>query len=150
LKDVSPGYLARCEAPSHFGTDAKEGSDSCPRISFEDLAFIELKRPSHRLDDDDVRHIRSYASATTNNKRFDQENSHWEFWLIDNEVKDTVDEVRHQTNLPPGIGQSSKKYTITVRTWAEIIGDAHHRLKFVQQSLQYECDRDQGLVSMRD
>ncbi len=29
-------------------------------------------------------------------------------------------------------------------------GDAKHRLKFVQRSLQYESDRDSGLASMRD
>jgi hypothetical protein len=46
--------------------------------------------------------------------------------------------------------QSSKKYRIVVRTWAEVIGDADHRLKFVQASLKYESNRDQGLVSMRD
>lgn len=138
----------------------EDGSDAIPdlvlgrqletRENFFSHLVIELKRPSHRLDDDDVTQIRSYASAITNDERFDQENSHWEFWLIGNEVKDTVDEARHQINLPVGIVQSSKKYTITVRTWAEILGDAEHRLKFVQQSLQYESDRDQGLVSMRD
>lgn len=138
----------------------EDGSDAIPdlvlgrqletRENFFSHLVIELKRPSHRLDDDDVTQIRSYASAITNDERFDQGNSHWEFWLIGNDVKDTVDEARNQVNLPHGIVQTSKKYTIAVRTWAEIIGDAQHRLKFVQQSLQYESDRDQGLVSMRD
>ena len=31
-----------------------------------------------------------------------------------------------------------------------MLGDAEHRLKFVQQSLQYESDRDTGLASMRE
>ncbi|MCS5713192.1 ATP-binding protein [Herbiconiux sp. CPCC 205716] len=138
----------------------EDGSDAIPdlvlgrqletRENFFSHLVIELKRPNHRLTDDDVTQIRSYASAITNDERFDQPNSHWDFWLIGNEMKDTVEEARNQANLPPGVVQNSKKYTITVRTWAEIIGDAEHRLKFVQESLKYESDRDQGLVSMRD
>lgn len=138
----------------------EDGSDAIPdlvlgrqletRENFFSHLVIELKRPNHRLTDDDVTQIRSYASAITNDERFDQPNSHWDFWLIGNEMKDTVEEARNQANLPPGVVQNSKKYTITVRTWAEIIGDAEHRLKFVQESLRYESDRDQGLVSMRD
>lgn len=31
----------------------------------------------------------------------------------------------------------------------EVLGDADHRLKFVQKSLQYQSDRDSGLAAMR-
>ena len=138
----------------------EDGSDAIPDLvlgrqletrenHFSHLV-IELKRPNHRLTDQDISQIRSYASAITNDERFDQPNSHWDFWLIGNEVTDAVDEQRNQDTLPPGVVQSSKKYRIVVRTWAEIISDAEHRLKFVQESLKYESNRDQGLVSMRD
>ncbi|UOE45137.1 ATP-binding protein [Agromyces larvae] len=110
---------------------------------------IELKRPSHTLDDSDVSQLRSYASAITKDERFDQPNASWEFWLIGNEVKDTVNEAREQEGRPHGVVQASKKYTLIVRTWAEVIGDAEHRIKFVQRSLQYESNRDAGLASMR-
>jgi hypothetical protein len=110
---------------------------------------VELKRPHHKLNDDDVAQLRSYASAITKDERFDQPNSSWEFWLVGNETTDTVDDLRNQENLPFGVAQNSKKYRIIVRTWAEIIGDAQHRLKFVQRSLQYESDRDTGLAAMR-
>lgn len=111
---------------------------------------IELKRPSHKLDDADITQLRSYASAITKDERFDQPNSSWEFWLIGNEVSDTVNEAREQEGRPHGVVQASKKYKLIVRTWAEVIGDAEHRLKFVERSLQYESDRDSGLKSMRD
>jgi len=45
--------------------------------------------------------------------------------------------MREQAHLPHGVVHSSKSYKITVRTWSEVIGAARHRLKFVQQSLQY-------------
>jgi hypothetical protein len=111
---------------------------------------VELKRPSHRLRDEDITQLRSYASAITKDERFDQPNSSWEFWLIGNDTVDTVDDLRNQQHLPSGVVQQSKKYTLIVRTWAEVLGDAVHRLKFVQRSLQYESDRDSGLASMRD
>lgn len=44
--------------------------------------------------------------------------------------------------------QQSNK--IVVRTWAEVIGDATHALKFVQMSLQCESNRDSGLAMTRD
>ncbi|WP_154096476.1 ATP-binding protein [Microbacterium testaceum] len=111
---------------------------------------IELKRPSHRLNDDDVSQLRSYASAITKDERFDQPNTSWEFWLVGNETSDTVNEAREQEGRAHGVVQASKKYRIIVRTWAEVIGDAEHRLKFVQRSLQYESNRDAGLASLRD
>ncbi len=110
---------------------------------------VELKRPNHKLNDEDVAQLRSYANAITNDERFDQPNSSWEFWLVGNETTDTVDDLRNQEHLPFGVAQHSKKYRIIVRTWAEIIGDAQHRLKFVQRSLQYESNRDSGLAAMR-
>ncbi|OFV73315.1 DNA mismatch repair protein MutL [Rhodococcus erythropolis] len=111
---------------------------------------VELKRPSHTLNDGDVSQLRSYASAITNDERFDQPNSSWEFWLIGNDVDNEVDEQRNQEYLPFGVVQSSKKYKLVVRTWAEVLGDAEHRLKFVQRSLQFESNQDTGLASMRE
>lgn len=111
---------------------------------------VELKRPNHKLTDEDVSQLRSYASAITNDERFDQPNSKWEFWLIGNETTREVDEQRESDNLPHGVVQGGKKYQLVVRTWAEVLGDAEHRLKFVQRSLQYESDRDTGLASMRE
>jgi hypothetical protein len=138
----------------------EDGSDAIPdlvlgrqletRENFFSHLVVELKRPSHKINDDDVTQLRSYASAITNDERFDQPNSIWEFWIIGNEVTNTVNEQREQDNLPFGVVQRSKKYQLIVRTWAEVLGDAAHRLKFVQSSLQYESNRDSGLASMRE
>lgn len=103
---------------------------------------VELKRPSHKLTPADVDQLRSYASAIVNDERFARPNVTWDFWLVGNDTTREVDEMREQTHLPHGVVQSSQKYKITVRTWSEVIGAARHRLKFVQQSLQYESTRD--------
>jgi hypothetical protein len=36
-----------------------------------------------------------------------------------------------------------------VRNWAEVIGDAVHRHKFVQQSLDYTTNHDNGVAYLR-
>jgi hypothetical protein len=121
----------------------------CSEDKFEQLV-VELKRPRHRLTDEDVTQIRSYASAITNDESFDQPNVHWEFWLVGNEMTTPVDEQRQQSNFPHGVVQDSPKYRIHVKTWAEIISDCEHRLKFVQKSLQYETSNDHGLAYLRE
>lgn len=164
LTEVLKKYLAKLGADVDLaGTKPvlrADGSDGIPDLvlgrqletrenHFSHLV-VELKRPSHRLNDEDVSQLRSYASAICNDERFDQPNSTWEFWLVGNETTDAVDEQRDQEHLPFGVVQNSKKYKLIVRTWAEVLGDATHRLKFVQKSLQYESDRDTGLASMRN
>ncbi len=164
LTEVLKKYLAKLGADVELADNKpvlrEDGSDAIPdlvlgrqletRENFFSNLVIELKRPSHRLNDDDITQLRSYASAITNDERFDQPNTAWEFWLIGNETTGTVNEAREQEGRPHGVVQTSKKYQLIVRTWAEVIGDADHRLKFVQRSLQYESSRDAGLASMRD
>lgn len=100
-----------------------------------------------------MRTLRSCVATrarSPNDERFAQPNVCWDFILIGNETTTQVDEQRIQTNLPFGVVQQSQKYKIEVRQWAEIISDAEHRLKFVQDSLQYESNKDKGLEYLRD
>lgn len=163
LNEVLKKFLTKLGVDVELAGDRpvlrEDGSDGIPdlvlgrqletRENHYSHLVVELKRPNHRLTDDDVSQLRSYASAITNDERFDQPNSSWEFWLVGNETTNAVDEQREQENLPFGVVQNSKKYRLIVRTWAEVLGDAEHRLKFVQKSLQYESSRDSGLATMR-
>lgn len=164
LTEVLRKFLAKLGADVELASTKpvlrEDGSDAIPdlvlgrqletRANHFSHLVIELKRPSHKLTDEDVSQLRSYANAITKDERFDQPNTTWEFWLIGNETTDTVNDLREQDGWPHGVVQQNKKYRLIVRTWAEVIGDAEHRLKFVQRSLQYESSRDDGLASMRD
>ncbi len=44
----------------------------------------------------------------------------------------------------------SKRYTIWVHTWSEIIRNAMHRHKFVQDSLNYTTSHDLGVEHLRE
>jgi hypothetical protein len=138
----------------------EDGSDAIPDLvlgrqlrtaadRYEHLV-VELKRPKHKLTDEDVSQLRSYASAITNDEMFDQPNVTWDFWLVGNELTTTVDEQRRSSVLPFGVVQQTAKYRLVVKTWAEVISDNRHRLKFVQESLQYETSQDQGLAYLRE
>ena len=37
-----------------------------------------------------------------------------------------------------------------MKRWSELISDAEHRLKFVQNSLEYETSHDSGLAHLRE
>ncbi|WP_088312762.1 ATP-binding protein [Kineosporia sp. R_H_3] len=138
----------------------EDGSDAIPDLvlgrrlqtnadSFEQLV-VELKRPKHKLDDDDVSQLRAYASAIVNDDSFAQPNVKWDFWLVGNETTRTVDEQRRQRNLPFGVVQETDTYRLVVKQWSELISDAQHRLKFVQNSLDYETSHDSGLAYLRE
>ena len=138
----------------------EDGSDAIPDLvlgrclqtnadSFEQLV-VELKRPRHKLEDDDVSQLRAYASAIVNDEAFAQPNVKWDFWLVGNETTRTVDEQRRQPHLPYGVVQDTGTYRIVVKQWSELISDAHHRLKFVQNSLEYETSHDSGLAYLRE
>lgn len=138
----------------------EDGSDAIPDLvlgrrlqtnadSFEQLV-VELKRPKHKLDDDDVSQLRAYASAIVNDESFAQPNVKWDFWLVGNETTRTVDEQRRQPHLPYGVVQDTGTYRIVVKQWSELISDTEHRLKFVQNSLEYETSHDSGLAYLRE
>jgi hypothetical protein len=111
---------------------------------------VELKRPSHTLTTTDVNQIGSYAGAVSRDERFQQPNVNWNFWLVGNCTTPDVDDMREQQDRPYGIAIPSKRYTVWVKTWAEVIGDANHRHKFVKESLDYTTDRDQGVQYLRE
>jgi len=55
-----------------------------------------------------------------------------------------------QPHLPFGVVQDSGTDRIVVKRWSELISDAEHRLKFVQNSLEYETSHDSGLAHLRE
>lgn len=78
-------------------------------------------------------------------ERFAHPDTHWTYILVGNSTTAGVDDQREQTHLPFGCVQSSKRYRIFVRTWAEVMRTALHRHKFVRDSLNYTTSRDQGV-----
>ncbi|WP_345345192.1 ATP-binding protein [Rhodococcus olei] len=121
------------------------------QISENEFKFlvVELKRPNHDLTDADVAQIRSYADAITNDERLNTPGVEWTFVLVGNDMKRTVDHARQQPMFPFGVIQLSP-YRIEVRRWSELIADANHRMRFVQDSLNYQSSHLDGMQSLRN
>jgi hypothetical protein len=137
----------------------EDGSDAIPDLvlsrtlqtsenKYEHLV-VELKRPPHRLTSADIDQLRSYAVAVDEDERFQQPNARWTYVLIGNSTSSGVDSQRRQLGQPYGRVQITERFEIWVRTWAEVIGDAQHRHKFVQRSLDYTADHDSGVEYLR-
>ena len=107
---------------------------------------VELKRPAHTLTSADIDQLRSYAVAVAEDDRFQQPNVRWTYILIGNSTSTSVDDQRKQLGQPYGRVQITTRYAIWVKNWSEVIGDAQHRHKFVQQSLDYTTNHDTGVA----
>lgn len=112
---------------------------------------VEMKRPAHTVTSGDVGQLRSYAAAVACDDRLLLPNVQWTYVLVGNSVTQVVDDQRQQLGQPYGRVQVSQKYSIWVRTWAEVISDARNRLKFAQQTLADETahDRRYGVGDLR-
>ncbi|MEV7254200.1 ATP-binding protein [Streptomyces cyaneofuscatus] len=111
---------------------------------------IELKRPNVIIGRDQITQIEEYAFAVASDERFAQPNASWEFWIVGNDMNPTAKRKAGQSHLPPGVVHQDGNVRIWAKTWAEIIGDARHRLKFVERSLEYMSTRDNGLQYLRE
>jgi hypothetical protein len=110
---------------------------------------VELKRPNAKIRRKEQQQIEDYAYAVANDERFNQPNVSWEFWIIGNELDHYVIEEATSPDRAPGVVKQTKRYRVIAKTWAEVISDAKHRLKFVSDSLQYRSTHDEGIEYLR-
>ncbi|MDQ0763893.1 ATP-binding protein [Streptomyces canus] len=110
---------------------------------------VELKRPSEVIGADELTQIEKYALAVMRDERFNKPNVSWDFWIIGNTLDEFAESRRNQTGLPFGYIQRTDRHRVQVRTWSEVINDARHRLKFVERSLDYRANHDDGVEYLR-
>jgi hypothetical protein len=111
---------------------------------------VELKRPSVDIGTEELQQIEDYAFAVAADERFNQPNVTWEFVIVGNNLRPSVQRRANQTGRAQGLTHVDGRIRIWARTWAEVLGDAKHRLKFVQNSLEYQSSREGGLKYLRE
>lgn len=113
---------------------------------------VELKRPSVILGHDELTQILRYADAVARDARFDKTDVSWNFWLIGTGINDYVQGQATQPHLPPGVVSRplDGRVTVWAKTWAQVIDDAEHRLKFVREKLSYRSTQDHGVAYLRE
>jgi len=112
---------------------------------------VELKRPKVPVGPTELEQIKNYALAVAKEDRFNTTSTRWEFWVVSGSVKGTADEDRRQKNKPFGLAAEyeSHQIQIWIKTWAEILQEAEHRLKFVQAKLGYSPGDQEALDYLR-
>jgi histidine kinase/DNA gyrase B/HSP90-like ATPase len=105
---------------------------------------VELKAPSVVATHKELRQIRGYAKAVTNDPRFADAETVWDFWLIVTKMDDDVLEEARQENKPDGLVHEPRtnggraKVKVWVRTWGEILRTCEQRLQYFKNNLQHD------------
>jgi hypothetical protein len=115
-----------------------------PRTGQYDYLIVELKRPSQKINDEVLTQIKKYAMAVASDERFKGVSARWTFVAISNELDSYAKKDATQRGRPRGQIYDDPELNITVwvKEWAEVINDARSRLRFVNEQLSYEADRD--------
>ena len=100
---------------------------------------VELKRPSVRIGSDELTQIEKYAFAVIDDPRFNTTEVEWDFWIVSDEMDGYAKQKANQDGLSQGVTWKGRNDAVRIRAvqWGELIEDARHRLKFVQQQLNY-------------
>jgi len=121
------------------------------RQNHREHLVIELKRPSVHIGIAELNQIEAYANAVALDSRFAGVDARWEFWIIGDVIADNARLRTNQANQEPGVDIDYPDPRIVVRavTWAQVIDDAKHRLRFVRESLDYDPGTEEGLAYLR-
>ncbi|WPX44194.1 hypothetical protein [Undibacterium sp. CCC3.4] len=115
-----------------------------PRTGEYDYLIVELKRPSQKINSDVLTQIKKYAIAVASDERFAGVPAKWTFVAVSNELDSFAKKEANQKGRPKGqvYDDSELNITVWVKEWAEVINDARSRLRFINEQLSYEADRD--------
>jgi hypothetical protein len=125
-------------------------SRSIPRNHSNELEHlvVELKAPRVKVGQKEIEQIKSYAFAVATDERFRGLDTHWHFWVISNDIDEYAQMELSQERYEDGVIYKTVKdlnLTIWVKVWSQLLQDNKHRLDFVQNKLNYNIDRENGL-----
>ena len=110
---------------------------------------IELKRPSVIVGDEEAQQLKKYADAVASDPRFNTKDVQWDFYIVSGKVKGMTDRERLDTKTAYGQISEAGAIRIWALTWADVLDNADHRLKFVKGLLEYQPDAEQALTYLR-
>jgi len=108
---------------------------------------VELKRPLAKIGADEITQVQKYAFTVADDERFRHLKTRWSFWVISNDLDSYARHQTRQKGKPRGqVYQSEEGHVeVWVKTWAEVLSECKSRLRFVQEHLQANVDRDSSL-----
>jgi hypothetical protein len=119
------------------------------RENFQHHLVVELKRPSVTIGIAQLTQISQYADTVEANEQFDRSRTKWDFYVISNSLDDYAKRQASQENREPGEVYRSDNLRVWAVPWSQIIQDARHRLKFVQEALDFMASKDAAFAYLR-
>jgi hypothetical protein len=100
---------------------------------------VELKRPDVVLNMEHFGQIANYANAVASDPRFDTLEVQWSFWLVGTQIDPVLAGQANQKGQPPGLASQGEngRIEIWVKSWAQLLDDCRHRLRFLREHLDY-------------
>lgn len=113
---------------------------------------IELKAPSVKVGPDEITQIKKYAYTVADDSRFNMTDVKWDFVVVSSQLNAFALKEAVQFQREPGLVSVTEdgKVRVWIKTWAQIVGDAEHRHKFVQGALHYTPGAEDALAYLRD
>ncbi|ALR35759.1 hypothetical protein LV28_12160 [Pandoraea pnomenusa] len=103
---------------------------------------VELKAPKVPIGSDEVTQIQGYAFSVMADPRFSKVGVTWNFWAISDELKPYTE---HLVKDETGLILEKPNVNIYAKTWAQVLDENRARLKFFQDHLDVQVDRDASL-----
>lgn len=117
--------------------------------------IVELKSPTVRATDKELKQIKSYARAVASDPRFADVETIWDFWLVVSDMDEDVHEEVRQENKPDGLayesrqGEKKAKVRVWVKRWSEVLKEAENRLDYFKRNLQHDPSFQDALDYLR-
>jgi hypothetical protein len=112
---------------------------------------IELKRPSVKVGAEEITQVEKYAYTIAQDERFRHLRTRWTFWVVSNDLDPFAVMRTRQKDKPRGQVSQTEDGSIEVwvKTWSEIIAECNARMRFVQEHLQANVDKDTSLSYLK-
>ncbi|NJO35235.1 MAG: DNA mismatch repair protein [Rhodospirillales bacterium] len=107
--------------------------------------IVELKRPTVKLGMAEITQVKSYAYAVAEDERFEALNTRWNFWVVSNAFAPDGKREARQSDRSPGQVFKDGNIEVWCKTWAELLEGAKSRMKFVDDRLQANVNKEASL-----
>lgn len=113
--------------------------------------IVELKRPNLTAGYSERQQIESYAMAVSNDARFHDTETKWDFVLLANDVSKDIRKLSHKRNQPPGLIHDDEELDLRVwiRRWGSLIEERRRALHFYREKLELDPARDQAIEYLK-
>lgn len=113
---------------------------------------VELKAPHVKVGPNEITQTKNYAYTVADDSRFNMTDVKWDFVVVSTDMNDFAAREAAQFQREPGLVSVTDdgRVRVWIKTWAQVLGDAEHRHKFVQEALQYSPGAEDALAYLRE